>query len=179
MIYRLGNRDWPGSCLCVYFCFLPKISQHHGQLLLRFTVEQDEILGIVRWPKKRKKKGAFMGLVTLGGQSEWERANGFVRPDWGLSSVSGVWNRIFSPWVNCQWELVLLLSWKKQLGLRSGLGRKERSQRWGKNEQLLCAVCFAAQTLQRMPSALQQPCMVRAFAAVLPLKRSVFRKVEC
>lgn len=116
MIYRLGSRDWPGSCLCVYFCFLPLISQHHGQLLLRFTVEQDAILGILRWPNKKEKKGS-VALVTLGGQSEWERASEFVRPDWSPPSISGVRNRAFSPWVNCQWELLLLLRWKKWLGL--------------------------------------------------------------
>lgn len=99
MIYRLGNCDWAGSCLCVYFCFRPVISQHHGQLLLRFTVEQDAILGIVRWPNKRKNK-ALMALVTLGGQSEWERASGFVKPDWSPPSISGVRNRTFSPgWI--------------------------------------------------------------------------------
>lgn len=126
--------------------------------------------------QEKKKGGAFMALVTWGGQSEWERADGFVRPDWSPSSSSGVWNRTFSPWVNCQWELVLLLWWKKRLGLRSGLGRRERSQRWGKNEQLLCAVSFEAQTLQWTPSALAAALHGEDFCCTFALEEICIQK---
>lgn len=155
VICRLGNRDWPGSCLCVWFCFLPKISQHHGQSL-RFTVEQDVILGIVRYQTREKKgRGAFMALVTWGGQSEWERPMSLLGQTEVRLQASGVWNRTFSPWVNCQWELVLLLCRKKRLGLpvraQEEREKPEVRKKWAATAG---AVSFVAQTLQWTPSAL-------------------------